>query len=184
MKKAPLIVVSGASGSGKTTLCRLVAQKLGLHYAISHTTRSQREGEREGVDYYFIDKPRFDAMVKDNEFLESAEVYGNFYGTSKKTLFDFLKRGQGVIVDVDTQGASSIKKNLPESLHIFIQIPSFDELKKRLIQRRTDAPDVLERRLKQAAFEESHKDQYDHIILNDNLEHAYSLLEGIIKKCL
>ncbi|EKD42213.1 MAG: hypothetical protein ACD_73C00262G0002 [uncultured bacterium] len=182
--KAPLIVVSGASGSGKTTLCRLVAQRLHFHYAVSHTTRPQRAGEFEAKDYYFVTKDQFDQMVKSGDFLEWAQVYDNFYGTSKKTLYDYLSKGQGVIVDVDTQGAQSIKEKVPESVTIFIQVPTLKELEKRLIDRRRDPPEVLQKRLKQATHEENQKDQYDHVIINDNLELAYSALERIIKKCL
>jgi len=180
---APLIVVSGASGSGKTTLCQLVAQRLGFHYAISHTTRPKREGEVEGVNYYFIDKQHFDQMIKEGDFLEWAVVYDNCYGTSKKTLFDYINQGQGVIVDVDTQGAKSIKEKIPSAVTVFIQPPSFEELKRRLIARKTDSPEVLQKRLNQAAHEESQKGSYDHVIINDDIQRAYSELEDIIKKC-
>src|SRR3990167_550078 len=157
-KMAPLIVVSGASGSGKTTLCREISNKLGLYYGVSHTTREKREGERDGVDYYFIDKARFEKMVKGHEFLEWALVYDNLYGTSKDMVFSRLKTNQGVILDVAALG----------------------ELKKRLEKRVTDSPAVCELRLKKALEEEKCKNQYDHIIFNDDLNKAYGKLKEII----
>ncbi|OGQ08015.1 MAG: guanylate kinase [Deltaproteobacteria bacterium RIFCSPLOWO2_12_FULL_40_28] len=179
-KMAPLIVVSGASGSGKTTLCREISNKLGLYYGVSHTTREKREGERDGVDYYFIDKARFEKMVKGHEFLEWALVYDNLYGTSKDMVFSRLKTNQGVILDVDTVGAANIKKAYPASRLIFIDVPSLGELKKRLEKRGTDSPAVCELRLKKALEEEKCKNQYDHIIFNDDLNKAYGKLKEII----
>lgn len=179
-KMASLIVVSGASGSGKTTLCRQISNELGLYYGVSHTTRKKREGEKDGVDYYFVDKTRFEKMAKDHEFLEWASVYDHLYGTSKNMVFSRLKINQGVILDVDTQGAANIKKAYPVSCLIFIDVASLGELKTRLEKRGTDSPEVCEVRLKKALEEEKCKNQYDHIILNDDLNKAYGQLKEII----
>lgn len=178
---SPLIVISGASGSGKTTLCRMLASRLGLYYGISHTTRPKRGNEVEGRDYYFVDSKTFDQMADRGDFLEWALVYGNKYGTSKKMVGDPQKAGQGVVLDVDTQGALAIQAKCPKAFLIFIKAPSHEVLNQRLIQRGTDSSASLENRLKQAYYEEGLQDRYDVIVVNEDLDKTYQELENLIK---
>lgn len=179
-----IIVISGASGSGKTTLCRMLADRLGFHYGVSHTTRPKRGNEVEGKDYYFVDTKIFDQMVADDQFLEWALVYGNKYGTSKKMVSDSQKAGQGVVLDVDTQGALAIQAKCPEAFLIFLKAPSHEVLKERLIQRGTDSSASLENRLKQAYYEENLQDRYDAVVVNEDLNQTYQALENLIKNRL
>lgn len=178
----PFIVVSGPSGSGKTTLCRMIAGRLGLHYGISHTTRVMRSGEQGGRDYYFVAPAVFQKMVAAGDFLEWARVYGNLYGTAKKSVFDYLDRGQGVILDVDTQGAEAIKKKCREATLVFIQAPSIKELEKRLMVRGTDDPGTRAERLQKAREEQKCVGNYHFVLVNDILEKTYQELEKIVKK--
>ncbi|MBX7147734.1 guanylate kinase [bacterium] len=180
-KKAPLIVVSGASGSGKTTLCRMIADKLGYYYGVSHTTRPMRVGEVHGRDYYFLSQDDFKAMVEKGDFLEWALVYGNMYGTSRVIVDEHRKKGMGVILDVDTVGARNIKKASPDAVLIFISVPSLDVLKSRLESRGTESPEMLAKRMGQALNEENCKTSYDFVIVNDNLESSYKALEKLVK---
>lgn len=179
-KKAPFFVVSGPSGSGKTTICREIANEFGWYFSISHTTRAQRKNERDGYDYYFVDEASFKEMMSRGEFLEWAQVYGNFYGTSKKIIEQKLSEGCGVILDVDTQGAANIKKLMPQAVLIFIKTKTLDDLKMRLEKRGRDATEDISRRLKNAQTEMSHTGEYDHVICNDELIAALTEMRKII----
>lgn len=181
-KSPPIIVISGASGSGKTSLCRLVADAFGFHYGISHTTRPRRSSEVEGRDYHFVSRDQFDQMVKKDLFLESAEVYGNSYGTSRGEVDHPLSKGQGVILDVDTQGALNLKKKIRDSYLVFVRAPSHEELKARLKKRGTESEEVLQKRLTKAASEESFIDRYNAVIVNDDLDRAFKELCDILSK--
>lgn len=174
--------MSGPSGSGKTTLCRFLSKKYDLHYGISHTTRPKRESERNGVDYYFVTHDEFNQMIGRQEFLEHATVYDNLYGTSMKSVYDYLDHGQGVILDVDTQGAKSISARCPEAFTIFIKGPSLEELKARLTRRGTDDEAVIAKRLMKAQEEEARTHYYDKVVTNDDLNRARVLLSQLIEE--
>ena len=176
-----LVILSGPSGSGKTTLCRLLADKLGFHYGISHTTRSPREGEVNGRDYHFVGQAEFEAMVKKGLFLESATVYGKSYGTLEAPVRSFLGAGEGVVLDLDTQGARAVKKKIPEAVLIFIEAPSISDLKSRLVGRGDPSDSEREQRLQAAADEERQKKFYDHVVINHDLDDAYRQLEKIVR---
>ncbi len=182
MSLPPVIVVSGASGSGKTTLCRMASERLCLYYSISHTTRPKRANEKDGRDYHFITGQEFDKILAGNGFLEWAEVYGYRYGTSRQEIDFHLQKGKGVILDVDTQGALSIKKNRPSAFLVFIRAPSHEHLEERLIQRGSETVEHRKHRLHQASHEEAFMDQYDAVLVNAHLKETYAQLQLLIEK--
>ena len=180
MNCLPIIVLSGPSGSGKTTLCRKLADKLGFHFSVSHTTRKPREGEKTSLDYHFVSLPIFNRMVAEGEFIESAEVYGNWYGTSFKEVEDALKVKKGVILDLDPHGALAIQKKYPGALLVFIRPPTHRDLASRLSQRGTDSQEAMEKRLKKAKEEEQFQKYYDAVVVNKEVSQALSDLELLI----
>lgn len=184
LESPPFIVVSGASGSGKTTICRKMAAKYGFYYSVSHTTRLKRPIENHGIDYYFVSEDEFQAMIARDEFFEWARVYDNFYGTSKKIISEKLADGQGVILDLDTQGAAQIKNQFPKALLVFIDTPSIEDLQQRLSSRATDSKQEIAKRVARAENEISKKGQYDYVVMNDNLDDAISQVETIIENHL
>lgn len=176
-----LVVISGPSGSGKTTICRQISAEYGWYYSISHTTRSKKDGETEGADYFFIEEDEFKKMITEGDFLEWANVYENYYGTSKKVIFDKLNQGHSVILDLDTQGAKSIKAIYPEAILIFIKIPSLDELEKRLVGRGRDSNQEIQKRLGSAEEELKSIHFYDHVVVNADLDKAIKDVKMIIQ---
>jgi len=176
-----LVIVSSPSGAGKTTLTRrLLAEHPGLEFSISYTTRPMRPGEVDGRDYWFVTPEAFDAMVQRGEFAEHAFVFNNRYGTAQAPIEAALKAGRDVIFDVDWQGGAALSARWPsDSLKIFILPPDNATLEARLRQRATDAPDVIERRLRKAKAELGHYTEYQHLIVNDDLDRAYELLRAI-----
>ena len=180
-KSPPFIVVSGASGSGKTTICRKIAENLGLYYSVSHTTRAKRPSEAHSVDYYFVSVPDFMGMIDSGDFFEWAKVYDNFYGTSKKIIQEKLAQGQGVILDLDTQGATQIKALFPESVLIFVDTPSLEDLQKRLHVRATDSAQEIAKRISHAENEIAKKGHYDFVVLNDQLPKALASVQKIVE---
>jgi guanylate kinase len=180
--KAPIFVVSGASGSGKTTICREMARRYDWYYSISHTTRQRRAHETDGRDYYFVDVTTFQNMIAQNDFLEWAQVYDNYYGTSRRIIEDRLRAGQGVILDVDTQGAANIRKALPQCALVFIDTVDLHELEGRLRQRHTDSDQEIAKRMSCAWGEIAKKDQYDDVVINDTLDGAIARFDEIIFK--
>ncbi len=169
-----LFVISAPSGTGKTTICERILQKIpDLKMSVSHTTRKQRPGERHGIDYYFVDKETFQEMIKNEDFVEWAEVYGNFYGTSKKVINELLSGGSDILLDIDTQGAKNIKKLYPASVLIFILPPSIKELERRL-KKRNEEEETIRKRIEKASEEISQYIFYDYVIINDDLERAVS----------
>lgn len=177
---APLFVVSGASGSGKTTICRRLANEYDWYYSISFTTRPKRPHEVHGRDYFFVTREEFEKMIATGDFLEWAEVYNNLYGTSRRLIEDSLSKGQGVILDVDTQGAGHLKSLLPQAVTVFIDTPSEADLEIRLKARATDAADEIARRVAHAKKETAKKGQYDCVIMNDDLGRAVAEFKDLI----
>jgi guanylate kinase len=175
-----IFVVSAPSGTGKTTICeRLIKNLSNLKMSISHTTRKPRIGERDGVDYFFVDKEVFEAMIKNDDFVEWAEVYGNFYGTSKKVINELLQSGNDILLDIDIQGAKNIKKVYPDSVLIFILPPSLEELEKRLKQRKEEI-DTIKMRLNKVKEEISQYKNYDYLVINDDVDKAVKEILCII----
>jgi guanylate kinase len=176
-----LLVVSSPSGAGKTTLCkRLRAEFPGLGFSVSYTTRPPRPGETDGVEYHFVDHQRFQEMAANDEFAEYAMVHGNMYGTAAQQVSDALDRGRDLLFDIDFQGGRQLRNRFPgEVVLVFILPPSLRELERRLRQRATDADEVIAQRLKVARSELAHYDEYDYLIVNDHLDHAYDALRAI-----
>ena len=148
MRKGLLVLVSGPSGTGKGTVCNLLREKHPeLAYSISATTRQPRPGEVDGVNYYFYDKAKFEAMIEAGELLEWANVYGNYYGTPKQAVLDRLEAGEDILLEIDTQGALNVMEAMPEGLYVFLLPPSLEELEKRLRGRGTETEESIARRL-------------------------------------
>lgn len=180
-KRGSLFVVSAPSGAGKSTLCNKICETDSMiRQSVSYTTRKPRTGEIDGVHYSFIDEDEFRSMIVDGDFLEWAEVHGNFYGTSRKRIEDMMQQGIDVILDIDVQGAKQIRKIFPDSVLIFIMPPSMEELRQRLIGRGSDAGDIIEKRLKNAQDEIKEYNHYDYVIVNDVIEHAHNDFRSII----
>ena len=180
--RGSLFIISAPSGAGKTSLVKALVEKDGnLRASVSHTTRSPRPGEKEGSNYHFVKKPYFDKMVNQGEFLESAQVFDHFYGTSKLWVQSQLKAGTDVVLEIDWQGANQIKERMPLACAIFILPPSKNALRERLMSRGQDNSEVIQRRMDQAANEMSHFESSDYLVLNSNFEEALNELEVIVK---
>lgn len=182
--KGVLFIVASPSGGGKTTLIRramerLTAQGLVAHFSISHTTRSPRSKETDGVHYHFVDRDAFEAMVNRGDFLEWAEYAGNLYGTSRLEVENRLVAGEDVFLDIEVQGASQVKTKIPEVVKIFVYPPSYDVLKNRLTERRQDSDEAIRRRLQWAVREFGMGGEFDYAIINDRLDEAVDALFGI-----
>jgi len=177
-----MVILSSPSGAGKTTISKKIQQKYqNFKISVSHTTRKPRANEVEGIDYYFINENDFKDKIKNNDFYEYAKIFGNYYGTSKESVLNLLKNKNDVLFDIDWQGTQQLSKfkelNL---LKIFILPPNKEELKKRLIQRNQDKPDVVQERLKAYDTDSAHKKDYDFVVINDNLEDCFKEVEKII----
>lgn len=176
-----LLIISSPSGAGKTTLTKRLLQDRMLTFSVSHTTRTPRTGEVDGQDYYFIDRDRFEEEIENGRFAEFAEVHENLYGTSLSELERARKEGyQGIVFDVDYQGARQIKARLPQAIGVFILPPSLDELKVRLEKRNLDSPEVIARRFDKARLEIEHYLFFDYLIVNESVETAAAHLRGIV----
>lgn len=169
---ARLFVISAPSGCGKGTILGEVFKNRAVYYSVSCTTRKPREGERDGVNYFFIDQTRFDEMIKNNEFLEYASFVNNSYGTPKSPVEENLAKGIDVILEIETQGAFQVKKVMPEAVLMFILPPSVKEINRRLHKRGTENEEVINKRTAEAANEISKAYEYDYVIMNDGLEEA------------
>ncbi|MCI6692732.1 MULTISPECIES: guanylate kinase [unclassified Clostridium] len=181
-----LIVISGPSGAGKGTICKALLEKHdNIFISVSATTRNPRQGEIEGVNYYFLTKEAFEEKVKENGFLEYANVHGNFYGTPKVNVEKMLDEGKDVILEIDIQGALQVKDNFKEGVFIFILPPSMEELKQRIIKRGSETEESLMTRFKNAYKEINYVSKYNYAVVNDKLEVAVSKVESIIaaEKC-
>jgi len=174
------LVVSGPSGCGKSTICRRLLEDPRVTFSVSATTRARRPGEVDGRDYIFVDKPRFQELVREGAFLEWAEVHGNLYGTLRSAVQDALSRGKVVLVEIDVQGGAQLKAiDFFRGVYVFIAPPSMEALERRLVGRGTDAPDVIERRLRKAREEMLAQDRYDHVVVNDDLDRAVEAVRHI-----
>ncbi len=185
-ERVRLIVICAPSGTGKSTLLeRLKAAHPELRWSVSCTTRPIRPGERDGVDYHYISKDDFEARIARADFIEWARVHSNYYGTSKSFVDQGLARGEAMLFDLDVQGADAIKKIYGAcAAVIFIQPPSLEELERRLRGRGTDAPQVIEERLKNARLEIQRARDYDFLVTNDDVDRAYGELAAIVGRSL
>ncbi|KXZ39593.1 guanylate kinase [Alkalithermobacter thermoalcaliphilus JW-YL-7 = DSM 7308] len=180
-KEGLLIVVSGPSGAGKGTICKeLLNDAHNIKLSVSATTRKAREGEVDGVNYFFISKEKFEDMIEKEEFLEYANVYGNFYGTPKKAVLDTLSQGKDVLLEIDIQGAMKVKEKYPKGVFIFILPPSLKELKERIVKRGTETEEDIIKRFSSALSEIEKIDNYDYFIINEDLQRAVYELRSII----
>jgi guanylate kinase len=180
-QKGLLFVVSGASGTGKTTLCRAMLKFYpNLRFSVSHTTRPQRPGDKNGRDYHFVSPEEFQRMIDGGGFAEWAQIYGHRYGTSKKMLDQARMEGQDLILDIDSQGARQLRNQNLSAIFIFILPPSLAELKRRLMSRRTEGREALEKRLKEARSEIAEARWYDYLVINDDLREARAQLRAIL----
>ena len=176
-----LIVISAPSGAGKTTLCQRLTERFpGLQESVSFTTRAPRPGEVNGVDYNFVTEDIFRSMVLDDAFAEWAEVHGNLYGTAIATLNHARDNGIDMLLDIDCQGAKSLKNKDVKGVFVFVLPPSMDELRRRLESRSSDSREVIERRIERATEEIREARWYDYIVINDQLEQAHELMVAIL----
>ena len=177
-----VFIISAPSGSGKSTLvARLLASDLGLRFSVSYTTRTARGNERPGESYNFISRAEFEARIARGEFLEYAEVFGNYYGTHYEVLGQAQREGKDLILDIDVQGARQLKERIPEAVSIFILAPSRDILEQRLRARSEDSEEVIQRRLQEAAEEIRNYNQYDYVLVNHQVEQSVSTLTAVIQ---
>ncbi len=178
--KGNLFIISSPSGGGKGTLIQEVLKTVpNVAYSVSFTTREMREGEENGVDYFFVEEADFEAKIESGDFLEFARVHGNFYGTSKAELDREISKGYDVILEIDVQGAAIVKQKLPESVGVFILPPSFEVLKNRLEARNTETDEELLVRLNNARNEVMQVSKFDYVVINDDIENASRKLAGI-----
>jgi guanylate kinase len=181
-RRGLLFVLSSPSGAGKSTIARkLLAAEQGLEMSVSATTRPMRPGEVDGIDYHFVDLERFREMATNGDFLEWAHVFGHRYGTSHKLVDDILSHGRDVLFDIDWQGAQQLHQQAGgDVVRVFILPPSMEELHRRLTDRATDAPDVIEARMGRAASEIAHWDGYDYVLVNDDVERCFAEVKTIL----
>jgi guanylate kinase len=176
-----LYVISAPSGAGKSSLVKALIEKTeGIGVSVSHTTRAKREGEQDGVDYHFVEKETFVSMVEQGAFLEHAQVFDNYYGTAVANIEEKLKQGEDVILEIDWQGASQVRKQLPYAVNIFILPPSLEALEERLRGRGQDSDEIIARRMRDAKSETSHYSEYDYLVVNDDFDNALAELKSIV----
>jgi len=181
MDNGLLVVISGPSGAGKGTICRRLREVMrDLKVSVSATTRKPREGEKEGESYFFIEEEEFVNRINNDEFLEYARVYGNYYGTPKEEVFKQLQNGNDIILEIDIQGALQVKKNCPRGVFIFILPPSLKELQNRIEGRGTDSKDAIIKRMQCAYDELNYAFEYDYVVLNDQVDEAVEKIQCII----
>lgn len=181
MDKGLLIVISGPSGAGKGTICKELIKASDIEMSISETTREPRKSEVDGKNYFFVTREQFQEKVKQEGFLEYAEVYGNYYGTPKQFIIDKIEKGSNVILEIDIQGALQIKEKYDEAVFIFILPPSMMELKNRIVTRGSETQESLNKRYGNALDEISYIDKYDYCIINDKVDIAVKKVKTIIE---
>ncbi|MCL9780337.1 guanylate kinase [Vibrio sp. S4M6] len=184
MGKGTLYIVSAPSGAGKSSLISAMLETnptYAMKVSVSHTTRGMRPGEQDGVHYHFVPKEKFEALIEKDEFLEYAEVFGNYYGTSRVWIEENLEKGIDVFLDIDWQGARQIREKMPLSRSVFILPPSNGELERRLNARGQDSEAVIAKRMAEAKAEISHYDEYDYVIVNDDFDAALMDFKAIIR---
>ena len=179
----PLVyIISAPSGSGKSTLVNeLLKEVTNLEFSISYTTRGPRGSETNGRQYYFVSRPEFEKMIGDGDFLEYAEVFGNYYGTARRFLRDAEQNGRDLLLDIDVQGAAQIQQKLPDATSIFILPPDRKTLEERLRKRSEDREEVIQRRLVTASREIQNYDRYNYILVNDHLDDSIKALRAIVR---
>lgn len=178
--KGRLYILSAPSGAGKTSLVSALLKKLPkLEVSVSHTTRAPRPGEENGVNYHFVSKTEFQQLLEKGVFFESAEVFGNYYGTSQQIVEQRMAAGVDVILEIDWQGAQQVRKKMPEAISVFILPPSQEALRERLNNRGQDSDEIIEGRMQQAISEMSHYPEYDYLLVNDSFQQALNELEAI-----
>nr|PZN75066.1 MAG: guanylate kinase [Pseudomonadota bacterium] len=176
-----LIVLAAPSGAGKTTLVRALLERVpNLRFSVSYTTRPPRPGERDGVDYFFVSPERFDEMVRRGEFLEHAQVFDHWYGTSREHVDALLASGASVLLEIDWQGARQVRERAPDAVTVFILPPCVSALETRLKHRGSDPPEVIARRLRDAVADMMHWNEFGYVVVNDELERAADELAEIV----
>ncbi|SFP35979.1 guanylate kinase [Pseudomonas borbori] len=177
-----LYIISAPSGAGKTSLVKaLIDSESQIRVSVSHTTRAMRPGEVEGVNYHFVGREQFHAMIDNSELLEHAEVFGNLYGTSQAWVEQTLRDGFDLILEIDWQGAQQVRRLMPQSRSIFILPPTQEALRHRLTNRGQDSGEIIEQRMREAVSEMSHYVEYDYLLINDDFAHALSDLKAIFR---
>ncbi len=180
--KGNVFIISAPSGAGKTSLVReLIARDRTIRKSVSHTTRPQRPSETDGLDYHFVDAATFDKMLQGGEFLESAEVHGNMYGTAQQWLEEQRNQGTDIVLEIDWQGARQVRKLIPEAIAVFVLPPSVQALRGRLTKRAQDSEPVIADRLATARSEVAHVHEFDYAIINDKFDDAVEDLVSIVR---
>ncbi len=181
-ERGVLIVVSGFSGAGKGTIVKkIIEENDNYALSISMTTREPREGEVEGVSYFFVSKERFEEAISNGELVEYANYVGNYYGTPKRNVEEMLEQGKDVILEIEMQGAMQVKTRFPDAVLVFVTPPNADELKRRLMSRGTESEEVVNRRMRRAYEESAFVDRYDYLLINDDLEKCVKDLHMLIE---